>query len=95
MYTSPIVRTIEPTSSILSRATYPGAPSYGGVRTCVESSQAREDCVLAEASYYIDYTFTKIRGGPKLSSLSLMIIPIVRGGAGGRGSENYDRNYHK
>ncbi len=25
---------------ILSRATYPGAPSYGGVRTSVESSQA-------------------------------------------------------
>ncbi len=24
--------------SILSRATYPGAPSYGGVRTWVESS---------------------------------------------------------
>ncbi len=34
--------------NILSRATYPGAPSYGGMRTWVESSQAREDRALAE-----------------------------------------------
>ncbi len=32
---------------ILSHATYPGAPSYGGVRTWVDSSQAH---ALAEAS---------------------------------------------
>ena len=35
---------------ILSRATFPGAPSYGGVRTWVESSLAREDRALADAS---------------------------------------------
>ncbi len=36
--------------SILSRATYPWAPSYGGVRTWVESSLTRRNCALAEAS---------------------------------------------
>ena len=35
---------------ILSDATYPGAPSYGGVRTWVEGSQARGNRALAEAS---------------------------------------------
>ncbi len=35
---------------MLSRATYPGAPSYGGVRTWVKSSQARGNRALAEAS---------------------------------------------
>ncbi len=28
--------------NLLSRATFPGAPSYGGVRTWVEGSQVRE-----------------------------------------------------
>ncbi len=31
---------------ILSRATFPGAPSYGGVRTWVEGFQALEDRTL-------------------------------------------------
>ena len=54
---------------ILSRATYPGAPSYGGVRAWVEGSQARRNRTLAEASnllgykacvnYCTDYTFVK------------------------------------
>ncbi len=36
---------------MLSRATYPGDPSYGGVRTWVEGSQL----------HYTDFTFTKRR----------------------------------
>ncbi len=41
---------LQKTWKILSRATYPGAPSYDGVRTLVESSQARKNRALAEAS---------------------------------------------
>ncbi len=40
---------------ILSRATFPGAPSYGGVRTWVEGSQARGNRTLAEASNLLGY----------------------------------------
>ena len=36
------------TSNILLRATFPGAPSYGGVRTWVEGSQTRGNRALAE-----------------------------------------------
>ncbi len=40
---------------ILSRVTFPGAPSYGGVRTWVEGSQTRGDRALAEASNLLGY----------------------------------------
>ncbi len=40
---------------ILSRATFPGAPSYGGVWTWVEVSQTRGDHMLAEASNLLGY----------------------------------------
>ena len=40
---------------ILSRATFPGAPSYDGVRTWVEGSQTRGDSALAEASNPLGY----------------------------------------
>ena len=41
--------------NILSRATFPGAPSYNGVRTWVEGSQARGNRTLAEASNLLGY----------------------------------------
>ena len=41
--------------NILSPATFPGAPSYGGVRTWVEGSQAHGNCPLAEASNLLGY----------------------------------------
>ena len=41
--------------SVLSRATFPGAPSYGGVRTWVEGSQTRGSRTLAEASNLMGY----------------------------------------
>ncbi len=37
------------------RATFPGAPSYNGVRTWVEGSQTRRDRALAEASNLLGY----------------------------------------
>ena len=40
---------------LLSRATFPGAPSYGGVRTWVEGSQMRGDRALAGASNLLGY----------------------------------------
>ncbi len=40
---------------ILSRATFPGAPSYGGVKTWVEGSQMRGDLALADASNLLVY----------------------------------------
>ncbi len=39
----------------MSRATYPGTPGYGGIRTWVESSQACDPHTLAEASVPLDY----------------------------------------
>ncbi len=41
--------------NILSRATFPRAPSYGGVRTWVEGSQMCGDRALAEASNLLGY----------------------------------------
>ena len=41
--------------NILSRATFPGAPSYGGVRAWVEGSQTRGDRALAGASNLLGY----------------------------------------
>ncbi len=41
--------------NILSRATFPWAPSYGSVRTWVEGSQTRGDRTLDEASNILGY----------------------------------------
>ena len=43
------------TQKILSRATFSGAPSYGGMRTCVECSQTHGSRALAEASNLLAY----------------------------------------
>ena len=57
---------------ILSRATYPGVPSYGGVRTWVEGSQASKAC--------------KEYAQQDLSSLYLIFLPcIIPSRASGRG----------
>ena len=45
----------------MSRATFPGAPSYGGVSTWVEGSQKRGDRTLAEASNLLGYNAQHIR----------------------------------
>ncbi len=42
-------------ATILSRATFPGAPSYGGVITWVEGSQTCGDRALAEATNLLGY----------------------------------------
>ena len=42
-------------TNILSRATFPGAPSYSGVKTWVEGSQTCGRRTLAEASNPLGY----------------------------------------
>ncbi len=51
---------------MLSRATFPGVPSYDGVGTWVEGSQTRGDCALAEASNLLGYKEYTLRFVPKL-----------------------------
>ncbi len=55
---------------ILSRATYHRAPSYGGVRTWVEGSQARDSRALAEASKLLGYKAYRPGGYLKYDCLS-------------------------
>ncbi len=64
------------TANILSRATFPGAPSYGGVRTWMEGSQTR---ALAETSNLLGYkenTYTILRA-IKLPTNNAIYMPSL------------------
>ena len=73
---------------ILSCATYPRAPSYGGVRTWVEGSQALGNRALAEASNLLgckDYILIKTT---RLPTNNAQYIRLTKTQANG-GSRQY------
>ncbi len=67
---------------ILSRATFPGAPSYGGVRTWVDGSQTRGDRALAEGLTRAFAEASNLLGYNRLSIwIQITIHPLATAGA--------------
>ena len=50
-----VYKSVLTSTNVLLHATFPGAPSYSGVRTWVEGSQTRGGRALSEASNLLGY----------------------------------------